>query len=75
MSLPTYWWFGGASLAAIRQDLNNLGPTIPEGARLRLTVEGDKGHEQLRAFVTAPGMVTPMDGGGTNDSHRCPPQC
>ena len=75
MSLPDYWWKNGPQAKAIRDQLIALGNRIDEHGRIEFHPEGAAGEQQLRVFVKDRGGVVVLDGGGTNNSFRCPPTC
>lgn len=75
MSLPDFWWMKGAQAKAIRDELNALGNRIEEHGRIEFHPEGAPGLQQIRVVVRDTGGVTALDGGGTNNSFRCPPIC
>jgi hypothetical protein len=63
MSRP-YWWFEGASVAALIERLS-------ADARLEVHLDGEK---MTFRVVPLGGALSPLDP-PINESHICPPQC
>lgn len=66
MSRP-FWWFSGDSVKKIRQELLDAG----DDARIEVHLDG----VDMTIHVIPPVGAAEGGGGGTNDSHVCPPQC
>jgi hypothetical protein len=64
-----FWWFEGAPIRALRQQLADAGPA----ARLEVRLTRD-GQMEFRV-VAADDVSTQDDGGWTNESRVCPPVC
>ena len=64
--MERYWWFQGAPVEKVLQDLLAAGPN----ARLEAHPDGD----ELTLWVI-PADPAVLEGGGTNESHICPPVC
>lgn len=64
-----FWWFSAEQTAQIRAQLDGAG----DGACLQIHPQGDP--SQIIARVVGGAGVQPLDGGGTNNSFRCPPFC
>jgi len=65
--MKRFWWFQGTSVDQITAELIAAGP----GARLEVRPDGD----QCTIHVIPVVQTAEGGGGGTNDSHVCPPQC
>lgn len=66
MSRP-YWWFAGESVKKIRAELIAAG----DSARIEVHLDGN----DMRIHVIPEVTILEGGGGGTNDSHICPPHC
>lgn len=61
----TYYWFSGASVAALR---SQLGDADPDTARVEVRLED--GEMTITVVPDGATANAPI-----NDSHRCPPSC
>lgn len=68
---PYFWWQGAS--------VNALTELLVDNPGCRLEVRFDEGGNHATLHVvpatTVSGHVIPLDGGGINESHICPPQC
>lgn len=72
MKQPEFIWFGPESFDKILTEMKSVADD--PNRRIEFHMDTKKGE----AFVFVEPIIHPMDGGGgggTNDSHVCPPQC
>lgn len=64
-----FWWFDGDAFDKIRREII----AAPAGARLEVHI--DFKTDDAIIFIESPEVSTEEGGGGTNQSHVCPPVC
>lgn len=71
MKQPEFIWFGGESFDKILAEMQ----LVANDPNRRIEFHLDAKNGEALVFVEP--LVQPMEGGGggTNDSHTCPPDC
>lgn len=71
MKQPEFIWFGGESFDKILAEMKS----VADDPNRRIEFHLDTKEGEALVFVEP--LVQPQEGGGggTNDSHVCPPQC
>ena len=71
MKQAAFIWFGGASFDKILSEMQQVASDPNRRIEFHLSIHGKE------AYVFVEPLVQPADGGGggTNDSHVCPPVC